>query len=94
MATDGKEITTERKYPVGKTREDQRKTELNANEGLHSIDLKVVLPRLLSKSFYLLPETITGSNLHAKKSRRDEAYSSQNTIILYPLDIMFASLLQ
>lgn len=63
-------ILTERKHPVGKTEEDQRKTELNANEWLHSIDLKVVLPRLLSKSFYLLPETITGSNFHAGKTEK------------------------
>lgn len=69
MLTDGKRNLTVRKYTVGKTEEDQRKTELNANEWVHSIDLKVVFHKLLSKSFYLLPEVITGSNLHAGKKQ-------------------------
>lgn len=70
--------------------EDQRKTQLNANEWVDSIDLKVVSHKLLSKSSYLLPEAITGSNLHAGKNRKDETFSSQNTIIQSPRDIMFA----
>ena len=92
MLTDGKRSPTARKHTVGKTEENQRKTELNANEWVHSIDLKVVFHKLLSKSFYLLPEAITGSNLHAgKKNRKDETFSIQKAIMPYPLDIMFAS---
>lgn len=85
----------ERKHPVWRKRgRPEEKTRLNANEWLHSIDLKVVLSRLLSKSFYLLPEAITGFNLHAGKNRKDETFSSQNAITLRPPDIMFASLRQ
>lgn len=80
-----------RKHLVGHNSKEQRKTELDANEWVDSIDLKVVFHKLLSKSSHLLPEAITESNLHAGKNRKDETFSSQNTIILYPLDIMFAS---
>lgn len=91
ILTDGKRNLTVRKYPVGTSEKTREKTELNANEWVDSIDLKVVFHKLLSKSSYLLPGAITGSNLHARKNRKDETFSSQNAIMLYPLDIMFAS---
>lgn len=65
---------TARKFIVSTTEEDQRKTKLNANEWVQSIDLKVVFHKLLSKSLYLLPKAITRSSLYAgekKKKRQD-----------------------
>lgn len=80
-----------KKYPVGtteKTRETQNQMQINGWTPLTS---------KLSSTNYSLNHLICclGRLLNPiytlEKNRKDEAFSCQNAIMLYPLDIMFAS---